>query len=522
MENCMRGFCLQGKILDIVSICRDCWWLTSLFERSLQGSCPIAQSSEIHVIKAVDARSQLHPNPSSQVVNSGREVAVFDLKKETGSLNIGIVNEGPVKQIEIPTRFQNQLLVSRHLTGFGQERGGFLTKFHNMDPDNSIDAIFFESVPWFLKLYLHTLRFESENLGSAKANITVKSTSYQPAIDRIRPSALELLITIPPKTIVYMTMEFDIAFIKYTEHPPDANRGFDVSSSVVTVLDKKGRPTGRIFTENVLIALPTPDFSMPYNVITMTCTVMALFFGSLFNVITRQFIPVRIILLGDSAVGKSKLIERFLMNDYVPHQLSTYALTLYRHRTSHPTKPGTMINVDFWDTAGQERFQSMHPSYYISAHCCILCFDMTRKITYKNLDIWYEELVSHRGLGIPVVVVANKVDMDPSRAKKSFGFIERRREERGGGEDSVPFFLCSASDGTNVVAAFREAVKRAVQFKDSGEAGGTFVDDVLRFIEEEKANPRGIFASKEEDQNTASASREDIGTSHSSRASVFQ
>ncbi|KAJ3219928.1 Rab-like protein 2A [Dinochytrium kinnereticum] len=226
----------------------------------------------------------------------------------------------------------------------------------------------------------------------------------------------------------------------------------------------------------------------------------------------------QIILLGDSAVGKSKLIERFLMNDYVPHQLSTYALTLYRHRTPHPSNPGSMITVDFWDTAGQERFQSMHSSYYISAHCCILCFDMTRKITYKNLDIWYEELVSHRGLGIPVVVVANKVDMDPSRAKKSFGFVERRREERGGGEDTVPFFMCSASDGTNVVAAFREAVKRAVAFKESGQNGGTFVDEVLRFIEEEEANPKGIYASKDEaadDADSDAAASRDISRKHS-------
>ncbi|KAJ3194236.1 Rab-like protein 2A [Irineochytrium annulatum] len=203
---------------------------------------------------------------------------------------------------------------------------------------------------------------------------------------------------------------------------------------------------------------------------------------------------LQIILLGDSAVGKSKLIERFLMNDYVPHQLSTYALTLYRHRCPHPTKPGTMITVDFWDTAGQERFQSMHPSYYISAHSCILCFDMTRKITYKNLDIWYDELVSHRGLSVPVVAVANKVDMDPSRAKKAFGFVDRRREERGGGDEALPFFMCSASDGTNVVAAFREAIRRAVLFKESGESG-TFVDEVLRFIEDEE-HDGGIFASE--------------------------
>lgn len=56
--------------------------------------------------------------------------------------------------------------------------------------------------------------------------------------------------------------------------------------------------------------------------------------------------------------------------------------------------------MDFWDTAGQERFQSMHASYYHGAHACVLVFDVGRKITYKNLDTWYEELVKYRGLKV--------------------------------------------------------------------------------------------------------------------------
>jgi Rab-like protein 2 len=62
---------------------------------------------------------------------------------------------------------------------------------------------------------------------------------------------------------------------------------------------------------------------------------------------------LKIILLGDSAVGKSKLMERFLLDDFIPHQLSTYALTLYRHTHVHPlAQPGELrhITVDFWDT----------------------------------------------------------------------------------------------------------------------------------------------------------------------------
>jgi GTPase SAR1 family protein len=61
---------------------------------------------------------------------------------------------------------------------------------------------------------------------------------------------------------------------------------------------------------------------------------------------------LKIILLGDSACGKSKLVERFLLNNYQSRQLSTYALTLFRHNA---TVDGQKVEIDFWDTAGQER-----------------------------------------------------------------------------------------------------------------------------------------------------------------------
>ena len=96
---------------------------------------------------------------------------------------------------------------------------------------------------------------------------------------------------------------------------------------------------------------------------------------------------LKIILLGDSAVGKSKLVERFLMDEYNPRQLSTYALTLFR-KVVTLEDTGEVKAVDFWDTAGQESFNRMHPSYYYRAHCCILVFDVTRKVTYQHLADW--------------------------------------------------------------------------------------------------------------------------------------
>jgi Rab-like protein 2 len=82
----------------------------------------------------------------------------------------------------------------------------------------------------------------------------------------------------------------------------------------------------------------------------------------------------------------------------------------------------------------------MHPSYYYRAHCCILVFDVTRKITYTHLADWYKELREFCE-GIPCVLVANKIDVDYNVTRKEFKFASKH---------NLPFFFVSAADGTNV------------------------------------------------------------------------
>lgn len=177
---------------------------------------------------------------------------------------------------------------------------------------------------------------------------------------------------------------------------------------------------------------------------------------------------VKVICLGDSAVGKSKLIERFLMDGFKPQQLSTFALTLFTYSTKIDDQD---VDVEFWDTAGQERFSNLHPSYYHSAHSCILTFDCTRKITYKNLTNWYTELRQYRP-DIPCILVANKIDMDSNITKKQFNFPIKH---------CMPIYFVSASNGANVVKAFREAIKLALHYKENST---DFVDEVLKELDE--------------------------------------
>lgn len=192
---------------------------------------------------------------------------------------------------------------------------------------------------------------------------------------------------------------------------------------------------------------------------------------------------VKIICLGDSAVGKSKLMERFLMDGYRPQQLSTYALTLYKYTT---TINGQTILVDFWDTAGQERFRSMHPSYYHKSHACIMVFDVQRKITYKNLPNWYKELREYRP-EIPCLVVANKIDADMKVTQKSFNFAKKQ---------GLPFYFVSAADGTNVVKVFKDAIQMALSYKKNS---NDFMDEVMRELENFDLESKEETSDKEEE-----------------------
>jgi len=162
--------------------------------------------------------------------------------------------------------------------------------------------------------------------------------------------------------------------------------------------------------------------------------------------------PIKLICIGDSAVGKSKLLERFLKDDFKSRQNSTFALALYKHKATIGNKK---VPVDIWDTAGQERFMSLHSSYYHQADACVLVFDATRKSTYKNLSTWYKELRHYRPQ-IPCFLAANKIDSNKEITTKTFAFSER---------NGIPLYFVSAATGSNVVKLFSDAINGAFEYK---------------------------------------------------------
>lgn len=105
-------------------------------------------------------------------------------------------------------------------------------------------------------------------------------------------------------------MDVTKAFLRYTEHPPDAQRGWDLPPGVFVPIRGEREGSGeleRIYTPILLVDLATPDFSMPYNVIIMSSTLITFIFGSIFNLLTRKFVVAKV--EGEDRTGETEKQE---------------------------------------------------------------------------------------------------------------------------------------------------------------------------------------------------------------------
>jgi phosphatidylinositol glycan class T len=114
----------------------------------------------------------------------------------------------------------------RKLGGSGQERGKLMISLHN-DQNSAVDVTLLETIPWIVKLYMHGMKITTTT--NFRTEVTQPSkVLYTPSKDRVRPTVLELFLSLPPKSVTQIHIDLEYAFIKVAEHYPDANYGFDI------------------------------------------------------------------------------------------------------------------------------------------------------------------------------------------------------------------------------------------------------------------------------------------------------
>ncbi|KAH9316640.1 hypothetical protein KI387_025267 [Taxus chinensis] len=177
------------------------------------------------------------------------------------------------------------------------------------------------------------------------------------------------------------------------------------------------------------------------------------------------------VLIGDSGVGKSNLLSRFTRNEFSLDSKSTIGVEFATRSIQVDDK---LIKAQIWDTAGQERYRAITSAYYRGAVGALLVYDVTRHVTFENVERWLKELREHSDSNIVVMLVGNKSDLRHLRA------VTPEEGQELAEREGLYFMETSALESTNVETAFKQVLtqiykivsKRALE---AGEAAAAAV-----------------------------------------------
>ncbi|MFX0087443.1 MAG: Rab family GTPase [Candidatus Hodarchaeota archaeon] len=169
---------------------------------------------------------------------------------------------------------------------------------------------------------------------------------------------------------------------------------------------------------------------------------------------------MKVCLLGDGAVGKTALRERYLGKQFSSGYVMTIGADFAVKKTQIKTEEGEKeVKFQIWDLAGQPRFNSVRELYYKGSHGGLLVFDITRRDSFTNLPSWVDELYKNSGRGImPIALLGNKVDLrgsadDCVTEKDAIEFISDLKAKFNIPYD-IPYLETSAKTGVNVDESF--------------------------------------------------------------------
>ncbi|EDX17409.1 GD16119 [Drosophila simulans] len=330
-DNCIVELTQTANLvydLRLFELSNNDFSLRRLFGMGLNGYCELAESSKIYVQRnELGERYQLVPEPVHEVktTRGGHSVvySVYDMHeqfKEAGERLFNVAWLAPKsanRRRNLAKPSLPPVTVHRYLLGHGQERGRIVTEVTNSHYD-ALPIMLQEVIPWYVHAYLHTLsiRRKPQRINEyGRQRLPFKLLHYTPGKQRELPSHLEIGFMLPGQTSALISIDVDYLLLKWLEYPPDANHGHYIGSAIVSSQLPMGRnysalpPEGHLFehsfkcdtaelcahlhTEALIVSLPTPDFSMPYNVICLACTVVALAFGPIHSVATKMIIVGR-------------------------------------------------------------------------------------------------------------------------------------------------------------------------------------------------------------------------------------
>ena len=184
----------------------------------------------------------------------------------------------------------------------------------------------------------------------------------------------------------------------------------------------------------------------------------------------------KIIIIGDTCVGKSNILSRYIKDEFREDSKSTVGVEL---GTKFLKIKGVGAKLQIWDTAGQERYRSITSSYFRGSHGCFIVYDITNESSFENVDKWYEQAQKEAGKDTSVILVGNKCDLENERK------ISKEKGEEKAKTFNCPFFETSALSKIKIDDIFNEMVNNI--FERTGGAKNEEDDDIEIINENDKA-----------------------------------
>ena len=164
---------------------------------------------------------------------------------------------------------------------------------------------------------------------------------------------------------------------------------------------------------------------------------------------------VRVIIVGDTGVGKTSLLVRFHENNFSLAQKTTIGVD---YKAKEINIEGEIVKLQIWDTAGQERFRSMTAAFYNRAQGVIVAFDVTNPESFLSLGTWINDVKRDAPTGCFIVLCANKTELPVTSWK-----VSREEFTKFSEDNNLIIFETSAATGQNVNEMFMELGKEVVR-----------------------------------------------------------
>ena len=159
---------------------------------------------------------------------------------------------------------------------------------------------------------------------------------------------------------------------------------------------------------------------------------------------------IKLCIIGDSNVGKSNFLFKFIEGQFSPLHVATIGFD-YKSRIITLPNFKKKVKLQIWDTAGQEKYMSVNKNLFQRVQGVILMYDITSRETFERLNIWLD-IIKQMTNDIPIVLVGNKLDLEDN--EDDGRIIEYGEGEDFAKENDFDFFEVSAKNGTNVEKAF--------------------------------------------------------------------